>query len=74
MTGKSKYNAYIEIEDNNGKRIKIDGVKFIENSSKRDISKKDVIRMKKNALKNKNTSLRLKKDNRQILHNLKNRK
>lgn len=74
LTGKSKYNAYIEIEDNEGNRIKIDGIKFIENSNKRDISKKDVTRMKKNALKSKETSSRLRKENKQTLHKLKNRK
>lgn len=74
MTGKSKYNAYIEIEDNNGNRIKIDGVRFVENSSKRDISKEDVTEMKKYALKSKETSSRLRNNNKQILHKLKNRK
>ncbi len=74
LTGKSKYNAYIEIEDNNGNRIKIDGVRFVENSSKRDISKEDVTEMKKYALKSKETSSRLRNNNKQILHKLKNRK
>ena len=73
LAGKSKYNAYIEIEDNKGNRIKIDGIKFVENSTKRDISKKDVIEMKKKALKNKETSSRLRKENIQALHKLKNR-
>ena len=74
LAGKSKYNAYIEIADDKGNRIKIDGVKFVENSRKRDISKKDVAEMKKNALKSKETSARLRKENKQKLHKLKNRK
>ena len=74
LAGKSKYNAYIEITDDKGNRIKIDGVKFVENSRKRDISKKDVAEMKKNALKSKETSARLRKENKQNLHKLKNRK
>ena len=74
LAGKSKYNAYIEIADDKGNRIKIDGVKFVENSRKRDISKKDVAEMKKNALKSKETSARLRKENKQKLHKLKNSK
>lgn len=74
LTGKSKYNAFIEIEDNKGNRIKIDGIKFVENSNKRDLSQKEIKEMKKKALKDKETSSRLKLDNKQKLHKLKDRK
>lgn len=74
LKGKSRYNAYIEIEDNKGNKIKIDGVRFVENSRKRDLSKKQVLNMKKNALKNSETSNTLKRSNKKKLHKLKGRK
>lgn len=73
LDGKSSYNAYIEIEDNKGNRIKIDGVRFVENPKERDLSKKQVANMRENALKNKETSIRLRKDNKEKLHKLKSR-
>lgn len=74
LNGKSKYNAFIEIQDDKGNSIKIDNVKFVKNPSRRDISKKDVNEMKKNALVNKKTSASLRKENRDKLRELKGRK
>ena len=74
LDGRSTYKAFIEIYDNNGKKIKIDNIKFIENKPYRDISKRDVNNIKINALISKNTSNKLKRDNRKTLRELKNRK
>ena len=74
LSGSSKYNAYIEIYDDKGNRIKIDNVKFVKNKTKRNISKKDVIAMKKTALVSKETSKSLRKTNRKVLRELKGRK
>ncbi len=74
LSGQSKYNAYIEIYDNKGNRIKIDNVKFVKNSEARNISKKDVNAMKKMALVSKKTSKSLRKSNRKTLRELKGRK
>ena len=65
---------YIEIYDDKGNRIKIDNVKFVKNKTKRNISKKDVIAMKKTALVSKETSKSLRKNNRKVLRELKGRK
>lgn len=74
LNGKSKYNAYIEIADNTGRRIKIDGIKFVENTAKRDLTKKDINKIKINCLVNNKTSKSLKKDNKSNLRKLKGRK
>lgn len=63
QNGKSSYNAYIVIEDNNGKHIKIDGVKFIENSPKRDLPAGSVEKILHNCLENEKTSKDLKRTN-----------
>lgn len=51
MSGKSKYKPLIEIEDCDGNRIRIDNPKFKQNSPKKDISKKDVSKIKKDCFK-----------------------
>lgn len=51
LNGKSTFKPIIEIEDNEGNRIRIDNPKFKENSPKRDLSKKAVTAMKKAAFK-----------------------
>ncbi len=74
LNGKSKYNAYIEIEDNKGNRIKIDGVRFVENNTRRDIGHEDVTKIKKDCLLNPKTNNQLKKENRAKLRQIKGRK
>lgn len=44
--GKSKFRPYVITKDNEGKSIRI-GSKFIENSPKKDLSKADIIKIKK---------------------------
>lgn len=74
LNGKSKYNAYIEIEDNKGNRIKIDGVRFVENNTRRDIGHEDVTKIKKDCLLNPKTNNQLKKENRAKIRQIKGRK
>ena len=69
--GKSRYKDFIVTKDNEGNPIKI-GNKFIENAPKQDVSKKDVNKIKKDALVN--ASYRVKKSNRNKVRKLKNRK
>ena len=47
---KSKYRPYVETKDDEGKPIRI-GKKFIENPSKKDLSKKAVSEIKKSTFK-----------------------
>lgn len=74
LDGKSTYKAFIEIHDNDGKPIKIDGVKFLENKPKRDISSKDVNQIKKDCLTNAKTNKQLRKNNRASVRSVKGRK
>lgn len=74
LNGKSSYNAFIEIEDNKNKPIKIDGIKFVENKPNRDISKQDIDEMLNNALHNNKTSKKLRYTNKQNIKKLKTRK
>lgn len=73
LSGKSTYNAFIEITDNEGRKIKIDGAKFIRNPSYKDLSKKEVNDMKKKALTDKQTSKNLRRENKNALRELKGR-
>ena len=74
LNGKSSYNAFIEIEDNKNKPIKIDGIKFVENKPNRDISKQDIDEMLNNALHSNRTSKKLRYTNKQNIKKLKTRK
>ena len=73
MNGKSKYKAFVEIEDSEGKRIKIDNVRFYENSPKRDLTKEEVTQIKKDCFKNKTTSNQLRNQNKKLVRQVKNR-
>lgn len=70
--GKSKYKTYVEVYDNSGKRIKIDGRKFIINEPSRDLTKAEVNKIKKDALKKAPKPIRT--DNRKKIRKLKGRK
>lgn len=72
--GKSTYNAYVVIQDDKGNSIRIDGVKFKENKSSKDVSKKDVNKIKKDCLTNPKTSKSLKKENKSKFRKVKGRK
>ncbi len=61
--GKTRYNAYIETKDNKGRRIRVDGKKFKENGSERDLSKNAVEQIKENCLRNAETSKSLRDEN-----------
>ena len=74
LDGKSKFKAFIEISDNNGSRIKIDNLRFIENSTSRDLTSKQVNKIKKICLSDRETSKTLLKENRSKVRILKNRK
>lgn len=63
LNGKSRYNAYIEIKDNKGRRIKVDGRKFLENSSERDLSANAVHQIKEDCLNNSQTAKHLREEN-----------
>jgi len=73
LDGNTKYNAFVEIEDNNGQRIKIDNVRFYENSPSRDLSKQEVNQIKKNCYSDKKTSKSLRDKNINLTRQLKNR-
>lgn len=50
--GKTTYfKHFVEIEDNNGNPIKIDGVRFIENPAKYDLNKKQVSQVREKVFK-----------------------
>lgn len=68
--GESRYRPFIETKDNKGDPIKIGG-KFIPKSADDDMSKSDVNKIKKHALKE--SSPKLSKENRKKLRALKNR-
>ena len=74
LNGKSTYNAIIEIHDNDGKPIKIDGIKFQENKPFRDISKRDITKIKKDCMSSSKTSTKLKETNRSKVSKTKGRK
>ena len=74
LSGKSKYKAFLEIKDNEGNPIKIDGIRFQENKPKRDISPKDVIKIKKDCLTSSKTNKQLRKNNRASIRKVKGRK
>lgn len=44
--GKSYFKHFVEIEDNEGKPIKVDGVKFRENHPRSDVSQRDVLKIR----------------------------
>lgn len=71
--GDSCYNAYVEVKDNNGRRIKIDGKRFKINSHKLDVPIEYVIEIKQNCFSNNETSRRLKLQNRNKVRVLKKR-
>lgn len=73
LSGKTKYNAFVEIEDNNGQRIKIDNVRFYENPPYRDLSIQEVNQIKKNCYSNKKTSKSLRDKNINLTRQVKNR-
>lgn len=72
--GKNKYNAYVEVTDNNGKRIKLDGVRFKINSHDYDISKEDLVKIKKHCFNSDETVKSLLLENRNKVRSLKDRK
>lgn len=73
LTGKSKYKAFVEIEDEKGNRIVIDDVRFAKNSQKRYLTKSQVDRIKKDCLTNKETSKSLRKENSKKFRTIKGR-
>lgn len=74
LNGKSRYNAFIEITDNKNKPIRIDGVRFVLNSSRRDLSQDAIKEMRENALENPSTAKSLRKENKAKITKLKSRK
>ena len=69
--GKSRFRPYIEISTSEGRAIKLDDKRFSENSFERDVSKHDVNKMKKIALKRVPKPIR--ENNRKKLKKLKGR-
>lgn len=63
------FKHFVEVEDNEGKPIKIDGVKFIENDKKYDLTQEQVKQIKKTVLKNTKQS----QDNQNKINRLKNK-
>lgn len=49
--GTTYFKHFVEIEDNEGNPIKIDGVKFVENSKEYDLNKRQVNQVQKKVLK-----------------------
>ena len=56
--GRSSFKPIVEIRDNQGNFISIDGVKFKENKQKKDLSKKDVSFVKKKSFVKSNPKTR----------------
>lgn len=71
IKGKSKIKPYIETKDNKGKPIKL-SYKFFNSSSKDNLSKREVSKVKKECLKNARKDIR--DENRRKLRELKRRK
>lgn len=67
--GKSYYKHYLEIEDNEGKPIKVNN-KFRENHKNMDLSRKDVLNIRQNLL----TKVRTKQRNRKLYNKFHNNK
>ena len=67
--GKSKFKPYVETLDDEGLPIRV-GIKFRENSSKKDLSKADVTKIKKEVFTNSKTG----KSNRNKVRRIKGRK
>ena len=70
-SGKSKYRPFVVTKDDKGKPIKL-GKKFVENSPKADVSKKEVNKIKKDLFRGE--SKKTSKDNRKRVRELKGRK
>ncbi len=66
---KTYFKHFVEVEDNEGKPIKIDGVKFIENDKKYDLTQEQVKQIKKTVLKKTKQS----QDNQNKINRLKNK-
>lgn len=69
----AKYKAYVYTKDNTGKPIKVNN-KFYRNKKRRSASKRTVNEIKKVLLIDKRTSIQLRKNNKDKLRDLKNRK
>lgn len=69
--GKSKYRPFVLTKDDKGKPIKL-GSKFVKNSPKADVSKKEVNKIKKDLFRGK--SVKTSKDNRKKVRELKGRR
>lgn len=70
-SGKSKYRPFVITKDDKGKPIKL-GKKFVGNSPKADVSKKEVNKIKKDLFRGE--SKKTSKDNRKRVRELKGRK
>ncbi len=72
--GKSKAKPFLEIEDNTGKPIKVDGKKFVLNSKKRQITLEDMDNAEYECISNPKTSKRLRKENKKKIDRILNNK
>lgn len=72
--GKSTYNAFIEIYDDEHKPLKRNSRKLVENKPSKDLSKAEVTQIKKDLYKNKTTAKNLRMKNKQLTRTVKGRK
>ena len=71
--GKARYNAFVEIYDDRHKPLKANS-RLVENKPSKDLSKAEVIKIKKDVYKNATTSEKLRAQNKKLTRRVKGRK